>query len=129
MQHWYVFHSKTKMRCSYSSLGETAAYSSRKQPKLLLGDVIWIVEGPGEFQLVDCFVHSNTDYPPLQHPFAEFALKAKGSSLLKSEMPLDDSFSWFKELRTRFITKQRFFARIEAQVVDGLIKVSGVSLR
>jgi hypothetical protein len=127
MQHWYVYHSKATMGCDYKALDEAGAYSKKKQSTLLLGDAIWVVEGPGEFALVDCFLHTSTDYRPLSYPFGDFELKAKGASLIKGAIPLDASLPWFKELHSRYITKQRFFERVEGPIVAGFQSLSGVT--
>jgi len=128
MQHWYVYHSTETMGHPYRSLGESAVFSKNEVPKLLLGDSIWVIEGPKDFTLVDCFIYTETDDPPFRADYGGFKLKLAGDrSLLASELPLDKGNAWFKDLHSRFITKQRFFDRLTDEHVEGLQVVSGVS--
>jgi hypothetical protein len=63
----------------------------------------------------------------LRYPFGDFELKATGVSLIKGAIPLDASLPWFKELHSRYITKQRFFERVEGPIVAGFQSLSGVT--
>jgi hypothetical protein len=129
LQHWYVYHSTKTMKCDYASLGESAAYSTSERRKLCLRDVIWVIEGPGDFALVDCFRYEDADYKPLPAPFQRFKLKAKGnSSYLGDPKPLHTEMDWFHDLHSRYITKQKFFSLIEPNHIHGLLEESGVSL-
>lgn len=135
MGHWYVYHSVKTMGHSYKSLGKSTVYSSKQQPKLCIGDCIWVVEGddsqPTEFGLVDCFIYKATDYPPFSAGYAKFKLKASGTSILKGKtLPLDKTMNWFDLLHKKYITKQRFFAYLEddEDIKNGLLKILGVGI-
>lgn len=133
MNHWYVYHSKKTMGHSYESLGESAVYSATEQPKLCIGDVVWVVEGgdsdPMTFSLVDCFRYTAAAYPPFSADYMRFKMKVAGSSLLGGRrVLLDNSFDWFRDLHTKYITKQRFFVRLhnDESIQKGLLDVSTV---
>lgn len=132
MQHWYVYHSTETMGHGYASTGSSSVYSTTLQPKLCFGDVIWVVEGdmssPRQFALVDCFKHENTKYPPFANGYDGFKLRILGKSLLKTPVPLQKEEEWFAHLHKNYITKQRFFRRLndEPFVVAGLMKASGI---
>ncbi len=128
MQHWYVYHSNKAMGRSYSSLGESAVYSKSERPKLCFGDVIWVIEGPDEFTLVDCYRYQDTDYAPLAAPFSEFKLKFKGdSSLLPRAVSLDKDWPWFEAFRKTHLSKQKFFGLLDEDLLAHLSGIAGVS--
>lgn len=134
-QHWVVYHSQEIMKQSYSSLTEATVYSTKQQPKLCNGDIIWVIEGdtnqPKRYALADCFPLLRCDDPPRFGAFAGFKLRCIGAgSLQGGAIPLStDSMAWFKELHARFLTKQRFFVRLqEPEIISGLLKVSGVQI-
>ncbi len=128
MRHWYVYHSKKAMGCSYSSLGESAVFSKFERPKLCLGDMVWVIEGPGEFILVDCFRYQDTDYAPFPAPFSGFKLKFKGdSSLLPGALSLDKDWPWFEEFRKAYLSKQKFFGLLDEDLLANLSEKAGVS--
>lgn len=129
---WYVYHSERTMGRSYESFGEPFVLSTRRRPKLCLGDVIWVVEGFGRplagFRLADCFAVRATE----ESAIPSFTLKVRGDeSLIRSAIGLDPaSMPWFASLHSRFITKQRFFNSLgsEPEISGGLRKVSGVAI-
>ena len=128
MRHWYVYHSNKAMGCSYSSLGESAVYSKLERPKLCFGDILWVIEGPGEFTLVDCFRYQDTDYAPLPAPFSEFKLKFKGdSSLLPRALSLDNDWPWFEGFRKTHLSRQKFFGLLDEDLLAHLSEIAGVS--
>lgn len=105
---------------AYSELGTRVVYSSKQQPKLCLGDTVWVVEGderaPANFALVDAFVVRSTDIPSPVGPYSRFKLAARGcESLLKRSVPLTSDLAWFASLHSRFISKQRFFASLDVE--------------
>lgn len=133
--HWYVYHSQKAMGHSYASIGASVVYSTKKQPKLCLGDVVWVVEGdsstPTEFALVDCFKVHMADTPPFPPGYGKFQLKAMGErSLLSKPFRLGAEMEWFEELHSRYITKQRFFHSLggEPNILDGLLTASGAAI-
>ena len=134
MQNWYVYHSEERMGHSYVSLDGHAVYSAANQPKLCFDDVIWVVEGdsnkPKSYYLVDCFHYRDTDYPPFPSGYSDFKLKVAGEgTLLNETVELSKGNEWFSTLHGKFITKQRFFSRMDEfpEVVAGLQDVSGIS--
>ncbi len=133
--HWYVYHSQKSMGHAYAELGASVVFSSKSQPKLCHGDVVWVIEGntdtPTRYAIADCFKVKSTDLPPFSGSYSDFKLKVNGErSLLGVAVPLDTSASWFAELRDRFITKQRFFCALtdHRHIQDGLIATSGVAI-
>ncbi|MFC1560720.1 hypothetical protein ACFL3W_02135 [Pseudomonadota bacterium] len=135
MKHWYVYHSQKTMGHSYESMAESAVYSTKQQPKLCIGDIIWVVEGnnnqPTGFSIADCFKHSRADYPSPYGAYSKYKLKVEGKSLLKNKnIGLEKHVPWFDQLHKGYITKQKFFVQIDNQkeVVKGLIDVSGVAI-
>jgi hypothetical protein len=135
MTHWYVYHSQKTMGHSYASLGRSIVYSTKKQTKLCLGDVIWVVEGsantPVSFALADCFKVTETDIPPFPFEYKAFELKAAGDkSLLPAQIALTTESTWFNDLHERFITKQRFFQSLSAEpgILTGLVATSGIAI-
>ncbi len=65
--HWYVYRSRNAMKQSYASLGTPVVYSSKQQPRLCLGNVVWVVEGddgsPVSYSVADCFIVQSIDEP------------------------------------------------------------------
>lgn len=120
---WVVYHSTRVMGEPCSSLGERAAYSTRDRPKLGLGDTVWVIEGPGEFALVDAFKVARTETPSPVGPFARFKLKIMGDiSLLAARVSLSLDLPWFNRLHSAYLTKRRFFGSLgnEPEVLSGL---------
>jgi len=118
--HWYVYHSRNTMGHAYSNAEARVVYSSKLQPKLCLGDTVWVVEGdecsPANFALVDTFLVRSTDVPSRVGPYTKFKLQVSGGeSLLKCSVPLTSKLSWFESLHSRYITKQRFFMSLTAE--------------
>lgn len=135
MNHWYVYHSQKTMRHSYKSLGESVVYSTKQQPKLGIGDMIWVIEGdmskPTEFSLVDCFRYSEADQPSQYGDYSNYKLKIEGQSLLKNRnISLNKSIPWFGNLHNSYITKQKFFVQInsEKEIIKGLFNVSNIAI-
>lgn len=133
MQHWYSYHSEKTMGHTYASAGGSGMYLSRAPKKLEAGDIVWVVEGdirnPKRFSLVDCFEYSNTELPPFAPSYSRFVIRILGHhSLLRSPMPLNRADKWFFDLHSRFITKQKFFNRLEEEpeLVKGLCTASGI---
>lgn len=123
------------MEHSYEAVPGSAVYSFKQQPKLCIGDIIWVIEGdnnqPANFSIADCFRHTGTDYPSRFGAYSKFKLKVEGTSLLvNGSIALEKSSPWFRYLHKNYITKQRFFVQIEneKEIVAGLIELSGVAL-
>lgn len=132
---WYVYHSQKKMGHSYRDLGAPIVFSTKVQRKLCHGHTIWVVEGdlstPTNFTIADCFTVKGTDAPSRWGDYADFKLKVFGdTSLLRAPVPVDTSASWFEELHSRFITKQRFFCSLSEHpsISSGLATASGVAI-
>lgn len=133
--HWYVYHSQKTMKRSYASLGEPVVYSTKAQPKLCGGDVVWVVEGdmsnPVRFELADCFRVSAAECGPFTGDLANFKARAIGAaSLLPGTVSLTDIQPWFADLHQRYITKQKLFCALdkEATIVAGLVAASSIKL-
>ena len=133
MRHWYVYHSQKTMKTTYLSLSESAVYSKTNRRELCSGDVIWVIEGdrdnPINFSIVDCFKHTESDYPSPHGEFSDFKLKISGPSLLEiGNYALDKSMPWFNILHLKYLSKQKFFSNItdEDDIVNGLLDVSGI---
>ena len=130
---WFVYHSQSRMGHSYESLGKSAVYSTKKRPKLCLGDLIWVVEGSADksktFTLVDAFEVASMDFPPFGGAYEAMALRLEGNkSLLMAPVSLDRSMPWFVDLHDRFIKKRTFFAALNAypQITDGFRTAAGI---
>ena len=133
MQHWYSYHSEKTMGHTYASAGCPGMYLSRAPKKLEVGDIVWVVEGglrtPVRFSLVDCFEYSDAKLPPFAPSYSKFAIQILGHhSLLRTSIPFNRTEKWFAELHARFITKQKFFNRLEGEpaIVEGLCSASGI---
>lgn len=133
--HWYVYHSQKSMGHSYAELAQPTVFSTKHQPKLCHGDIVWVIEGstdtPTTYAIADCFKVQDTDFPPFTGRYSKFKLKVNGvRSLLAAAVPLDSSSPWFADLRDRFITKQRFFCslRDHRSIQEGLTAKSGVAI-
>lgn len=129
--HWYVYHSRKTMGHPYIGLPGPVVYSSKLQPKLCLGDTVWVIEGdestPVNYTLVDKFFVSSTDTPSPVGPYARFKLKVCGAKgLLTAGVPLISDMQWFSSLHGRYITKQRFFASLatEPDIERGLCDIA-----
>lgn len=120
------------MRYPYAAVGLSGMYSTKTLSRLCNGDVIWVVEGPTKFALVDCFQYSDTEYPPFASDYSKFEIRVLGNhSLLGgSSYPLNVADKWFAELHSRFITKQKFFNLLttELEIIEGLRLLSGIKL-
>jgi hypothetical protein len=135
VQHWYGYHSEKTMGYAYDTAGGSAMYIKRPPAKLVMNDIVWVVEGdlrnPTRFALVDCFEYTYAEYPPFAPAFTKFGLRVLGTrSLLSGTVPLNRAERWFSELHSRFITKQKFFNSLisEPEIVDGLLRISGIKL-
>lgn len=133
MRNWYVYHSQKTVKKPYSSLKESTVFSKTNRRDLCIGDTIWVVEGdtnnPINFFVVDCFTYTTSDYPPFSAEFSGFKFKFTGTSLFSAgSVALDKTMPWFKELNSKYISKQKFFNNITAEhdVISGLQDVSGV---
>jgi len=133
--HWYVYHSQKSMGHAYAELGAPMVFSTKNQPKLCHGDVVWVIEGdsstPTNYTIADCFKVRDTDLPPFFDPYLNFRLKVNGErSLLGVPVPLDYSATWLTDLHDMFITKQRFFCNLinYRHIQDGLIVASGITI-
>jgi hypothetical protein len=130
LQHWYSYHSEKTMGYPYAAVGRSGMYSTKTLSKLCNGDVIWVIEGPTKFALVDCFMYSDTEYPPFASGYSKFKIRVLGNhSLLRgSSYSLNLADKWFAELHSRFITKQNFFNLLttEPEIIEGLCHVSGI---
>lgn len=129
--HWYVYYSRETMGHAYENLPGPVVHSSKLQPKLCLGDTVWVVEGdestPVNYTLVDKLVVDSTDTPSPVGPYARFKLKVSGGkSLIAGAIPLTSDMHWFSSLHSRYITKQRFFASlgVEPEIERGLRDVA-----
>lgn len=134
--HWYVYHSQRAMGHAYSELGAPTAFSTKSQPKLCHGDVVWVIEGdtdnPTKYAIVDCFKVQDTEWPPFSAPYSDFKLKVNGErSLLGAAVPLNGSAPWFAKLHGGFITKQRFFCNLtdHPDIQDGLTEASRFAIQ
>ncbi|WP_273455872.1 hypothetical protein [Nevskia ramosa] len=135
MQHWYVYHSQKTMKRPYSFAVGSAVFSTKNQPKLCNGDIVWVVDGdlaePSQFKLADCFRVEATEIAPLPIGYEQFKVKASASSsLLLEPAKLGIDLKWFELLHARYITKQRFFHSLsnEPEILDGLRRISGVKI-
>jgi hypothetical protein len=135
VRNWYVYHSQNTVKNPYSALGESTVFSKTNRRDLCIGDTIWVIEGdtsnPINFTLVDCFSYTTNDYPPFSLEFSDFKYKFSGSSLFMSgPIALDKSMPWFKEMNSKYLSKQKFFSNISAErnVVTGLLDISGIVL-
>lgn len=135
MQHWYVYHSRKTMGHSYQSRGEPAVYSRTDQPSLCFNDLLWVIEGSldssTEFSLVDCFQYKDTKYAPFTNEYFEFKVKFLGDiSLLSQTHMLNDDSDGFRRLHSKFLTKQRFFNRLNDHpvIISYLELISGIKI-
>lgn len=119
----------------YAKVGGSAMYVTRPPSKLVMNDVVWVIEGdhrnPTRFTLVDCFEYSDAEHPPFAPAYTKFGIRILGNrSLLRSTAPLNRADKWFSELHSRFITKQKFFSPLtpEPEIVKGLLCISGIKL-
>lgn len=133
MQHWYSYHSEKTMGHTYASAGGLSMYLTQASKKLESGDIIWVVEGnnnsPKLFFLVDCFKYVDAELPPFAPSYSRFAIRILGRhSLLRHPILLNHADKWFSDLHGRFITKQKFFHRLEKEpeLVEGLCTASGI---
>ena len=89
-------------------------FLSKMHKKLCFNDLIWVVEGSGEFSLVDCFEYKDNRHPPFPGMVSDFEVKIIGeTSLLDLPVVLSKTKPWFKELHANYITKQKFFSAFE----------------
>jgi hypothetical protein len=125
--HWLRYHSKRKMGHDYDRRVESAVYSKREPSKLCDGDVIWVIEGPNDFQLVDCFRLDRIDDPPFKSAYRDFKVKFSGSSLMgPSSYLLNGSGHWFDDILVRFIRKPNPLVPLSPDHILGLEEVSGL---
>ena len=123
------------MGYSYNSKAISCVYSKKAQPKLGIGDIIWVIDGDESrktnFVLADCFKSELPDHPPFAPEYREFKLKIPGISLMTSSpIDLSTSNAWFSELHNNFIIKQRFFEKLDGhnEITDGLLEITGISI-
>jgi hypothetical protein len=123
------------MKHSYASVGSSQAYVKKSQPRLTVGDYIWVVDGdtasPANFVFADCFEVDAITPPPYPPDYSDFKCHAAGKSLAaKKGIPLTSSMDWFKELHERYVTKQRLFMCIdsEADILDGMSTLAGIKI-
>lgn len=133
--HWYVYHSQRTMGHAYADLGAPTVFSTKNQPKLCHGDIIWVIEGdtdnPTNYTIADCFKVRDTELPPFSGPYSDFKLKVNGKrSLVGAPVPVDGSAPWFAKLHNRFITKRHFFCSLadHPDIRDGLTEASKVAI-
>jgi hypothetical protein len=133
MTDWYVYHSAETMDCRYGNPEKNHVFSTSDKKKLCLNDDIWIIEGFGEspkiFYLAAHFIYKETEYPPFPSPYkggkySDFNVMYAGpgnSYGSKFNLTFTDH-PWFKELHSKYITKQKFFNDISGlpDVTSGL---------
>jgi hypothetical protein len=136
MQHWYAYHSDVTMKHTYASLCVSQMYVTSLKPSLFLGDVIWVVESDEskpakKFRLADCFRVTKTLRPPFPAGYGKFVLKLEGVPLpFASPLQLCKGDPWFEILHRKYITKQKFFNKLDSEpvVVNGFLLASRVAL-
>ena len=110
MQHWFAYHSQNAM-APYGTASTPGMYLKRHRKDLLIGDLIWVVEGdkssPARFTLVDCFRYDAAEHPPFPAQYSKFAVRVwSPSSLLSRRIRLNKGDRWFNDLHARYLTKQ-----------------------